>query len=127
MADSENQTQVLSEGVQEPVKQIETEEEDIDTDEWKLEKYRIKVVERIQEEITKTESEVTKTATELEEFAFNRAVSKRTYLDCIARILVYVAQFNQKKVEKARAEEKGDDEEAETVKEEDGSEKPAES
>ncbi|KAK3781661.1 hypothetical protein RRG08_043573 [Elysia crispata] len=106
MADSENQTQVASEEIQEPAKPTEP-EENIDTEEWKLDKYREKVVERIQDEITKTESEVTRTATELEDFAYNKAVSKRTYLDFIARILVYVAQFNEKKEEKARAEEKG--------------------
>ncbi|RUS89767.1 hypothetical protein EGW08_002470 [Elysia chlorotica] len=127
MADTENEVQVVSDDPQEPVKPMEPEEETVDTEEWKMEKYRIKVVERIQDEITKTESEVTKTATELEEFAYNKAVSKRTYLDFIARILVYVAQFNEKKEEKARAEEKGNAEESETVKQEDESQETTDS
>ncbi|CAG5121543.1 unnamed protein product [Candidula unifasciata] len=117
MADSEvaDQTPPKEEDVQKT-------EEAPESDDWKNEKFRSKVVERIQEEITKTESQVPKSAADLEQFVFSKATSRKNYLDLVARILVYVAEFNKKKEKKETEEAKGetgDKEEEKTEEKED--------
>ncbi|CAL1535175.1 unnamed protein product [Lymnaea stagnalis] len=106
MADTESQP---SQTPQEP-------EDGTESDEWKAEKYRTKVVERIHEEITKTESQVPKSAAELEDFVFSKATSRKSYLDLVARILIYISEFNKKK-------EKKDTDEGDKKPSEEGEEK----
>jgi len=81
-------------------------------DEWKAEKYRNKVIERIEDEIAKTESTVPKSASELEEFVFNKSNSRKDYLDFVAKLLIYITEFNKKKNSEA---EKKDEEKEETA------------
>ncbi|XP_059169904.1 uncharacterized protein LOC131951599 [Physella acuta] len=80
--------------------QKEESEDNVESDEWKAQKYRNKVIERIQEEMRKSESQVPKSAAELEEFVFSKATSRKSYLDLVARILIYITEFNKKKEKK---------------------------
>jgi len=85
----------------------QAEEETKCDDEWKAEKYRNKVIERIEDEIAKTESSVPKSAGDLEEFVFNKSNSRKDYLDFVAKLLIYITEFNKKKTSEA---EKKDEE-----------------
>ncbi|GFO09865.1 mediator of RNA polymerase ii transcription subunit [Plakobranchus ocellatus] len=127
MADTHDQAEGSTANIQEkPLYQKDEEGATIDdTDEWKLDKYRIKVVERIHDEITAAESEVPSTAAELEDYAFRKAISKRTYLDTIARILIYVAGYN--KMKEAKAANSGEDRTEEVVVQEEKNEDNTES
>ncbi|KAH9518686.1 hypothetical protein Btru_005981 [Bulinus truncatus] len=108
MADPESQTQDMQ----------DLTEESADSDEWKGEKYRKKVVERLQDEITKTESQIPKSATELEEFVFSKATSRKSYRDLTASVLIYIRDFNKKKEKKDSADgEKSQDPESAESKE----------
>ncbi|KAK6967635.1 hypothetical protein BgiMline_027470 [Biomphalaria glabrata] len=90
-------------------------EESADSDEWKAEKYRNKVIERIQDEITKSESQIPKTAAQLEEFVFSKATSRKSYLDLTASLLIYINDFNKKKEKKDSSD--GDNKQEEEVTE----------
>ncbi|XP_005111431.1 mediator of RNA polymerase II transcription subunit 15 isoform X2 [Aplysia californica] len=129
MADT--QAAPVEETAPEVEKKTEEEPEEPESDEWKAEKYRNKVVERIQDEITKTESQVPKSAAELEEFVFSKAKSRKDYLDLVARLLIYVSEFNKKRSKDAEKDaedgEKKDAEEKAEGKEEEKKEEQTDS
>uniref|UniRef100_A0A0B7AWJ3 Mediator of RNA polymerase II transcription subunit 15 n=1 Tax=Arion vulgaris TaxID=1028688 RepID=A0A0B7AWJ3_9EUPU len=87
---------------------IQKTEEAPESDDWKTEKYRNKVVELLQDQITKTESQVPKSATDLELFVFSKATSRKSYMDLVTRILMYIAEFNKKMEKKETEESKAD-------------------